>query len=149
MIIYVDADACPTVIKDIIVRASLRLTVTTIFIANQAVKLPQSEYISMLIVEKGPDIADDKIAELASKDDLVISEDIPLADRVIEKDALVITTRGELYTKENIKQRLATRDLLNNLRDAGIETGGPAQFSQKDARMFANQLDRLLTKYFK
>ncbi len=147
MKIYVDADACPTVIKDILVRAAIRVRLPIIFIANQVVKLLESEYISMIIVDAGPDIADDKIVELVTDGDLVISEDIPLADRVIAKEAFVISTRGELYTKDNIKHRLAIRDLLNDLRSAGIETGGPAQLNQKDIRMFANQLDRFLTKH--
>ncbi len=147
MKIYVDADACPVAIKDILIRAAIRLKLPIIFIANQPVNLPESKYISMIIVDAGPDIADDKIVELVTDSDLVISEDIPLADRVIEKNAFVISTRGELYTKENIKQRLATRDLLNELRNAGIQTGGPGQFSQKEIRMFANQLDRFLTKH--
>ncbi len=147
MKIYVDADACPTAVKDILVRAAIRTQLKIIFVANQPVKLPQSENIAMLIVEAGPDIADDKIVELAKAGDLVVSEDIPLADRVIAKGTFVITTRGGLFTKENIKQRLATRDLLNDLRSAGVETGGPAQFSQKDIRNFANQFDRFLTKY--
>lgn len=149
MKIYVDADACPTAIKDILLRAAFRLKLKIIFIANQPVKIPDSEYASLLIVDAGPDIADDKIVELVTSGDLVISEDIPLADRVIEKKAFIISTRGELYTKENIKQRLATRDLMNELRSAGVETGGPAQLKQKDIRMFANQLDRFLTKYYK
>lgn len=146
MKIYVDADACPTSIKEILIRAALRLNIMAIFVANQHVKLPKSDYISMLIVESGPDIADDKIVELVTNGDLVVSEDIPLADRVIEKGAFVISTRGELYTENNIKQRLATRDLLTELRNAGLETGGPSQFTQKDIRMFANQLDKLLTQ---
>jgi len=149
MKIYVDADSCPTAIKEILVRASIRVSLPLIFIANQPVKLPGSEYITMIIVNEGPDIADDKIFELVSEGDLVISEDIPLADRVIEKGAFVISMRGELYTKENIKQRLAVRDLLSDLRSAGLETGGPARFKQRDSRMFADQLDRFLTKYCK
>ncbi len=146
MKIYVDADACPTVIKDILIRAAIRVNVDIIFIANQPVKLPVSQLVAMLVVDAGPDIADDKIVELAAKGDLVISEDIPLADRVIAKEAFVISTRGELLNKENIKQRLATRDLLNDLRNAGVETGGPSQFTQKDTRNFANQLDRFLSR---
>ena len=147
MKIYVDADSCPTVIKDILVRAAIRVTVPIVFIANQPVKLPESDIISMIIVEAGPDIADDKIVELVSEGDLVISEDIPLADRVIDKEAYVFSTRGDPFTKENIKQKLATRDLLNELRSVGVETGGPNQLGQKDVRSFANQLDRFLTKY--
>ncbi|PKL37473.1 MAG: YaiI/YqxD family protein [Spirochaetae bacterium HGW-Spirochaetae-1] len=147
MKILVDADACPSAIKDILIRAAERVRIPVIFIANQHVRLPVSDYISMILVEAGPDIADDRIVELAEDGDIVISEDIPLADRAIDKGAFIISTRGELYTKENIKQRLATRDLLNDLRSAGIETGGPDRLSQKDIRMFANQLDRFLTKH--
>ncbi len=149
MKIYVDADACPVVIKDILIRAATRLNFQIIFIANQPIRVPESELISMIVVEAGPDIADNKIVELAEEGDLVVSEDIPLADRVISKGAFIISTRGELYTKENIKQRLATRDLLSELRNVGVETGGPAGFSQKDTRLFANQLDRFLTKIIK
>ncbi len=147
MKIYVDADACPVAVKDILVRAATRMSLHIIFIANQPVKLPGSEFVSMITVEAGPDIADHKIVELVDAGDLVISEDIPLADRVIAQNAFVISTRGELYTKENIKHRLATRDLLNELRNAGIDTGGPSGLTPKDIRMFANQLDRFLNKY--
>jgi len=146
MNIYVDADACPRTIREILIRAAIRVNLPIIFVANQSINLQQAKNVSMLIVPQGPDIADDKIAELVTDGDLVISEDIPLADRVIEKGGTVISTRGSLYTKENIKQRLATRDLLNDLRSAGIETGGVPMFSPKDARTFANQLDRFLAK---
>jgi len=143
--IFVDADACPTVIKDIIIRAAERLKIVTCFVANQPVKIPPSPYLSMIIVESGFDIADDKIADETAIGDLVISEDIPLADRVIEKGGTVITTHGDFLTKENIKSRLSARNLMSELRNAGIECGGPAPFSQRDIRTFANQLDTFLS----
>ncbi len=146
MNIFIDADACPTAVKDIIVRAAVRKGLPAFFVANQPVKLPKSDNISMIIVDAGPDEADKRIVEMVHAGDLVVSEDIPLADSVIEKGAYVITTRGELLTKENIKERLSVRDLMNDLRDSGIETGGPSGFKQKDIRNFANQFDRFLTR---
>lgn len=149
MRIFVDADACPNPIKDIIIRAAERLKIKTLFIANQPVKLPNSKYISMTLVENGFDIADDKIADEILEGELVITEDIPLADRIITNKGFVISTHGELFTAENIKQRLATRNFLSELRNAGIESGGPSPFSQKDIRNFANQLDRFLSKNYR
>ncbi|MBN2771757.1 MAG: YaiI/YqxD family protein [Spirochaetes bacterium] len=146
MTIYVDADACPTAIRDILLRAAERKKISIIFVANSALKLPESVFVSMRVVEKGPDIADDWIAINAAKGDLVISEDIPLADRVIEHGAVVLSTRGVFLDKANIKARLATRDLLSDLRDSGVETGGPPPFDQRTVRNFANGLDRFLQK---
>ena len=149
MKIYVDADACPAVIKNILLRAVERISIHMVFVANVNVNTFQSNYIFSIVVPQGPDIADDKIVELVEQGDLVITEDIPLADRVIEKGAVVITPRGNLCNKENIKERLAIRDLLEDLRNNGINTSGPSTFSQKDRHTFANQLDRYLTKYYK
>ena len=147
MNILVDADACPSAVRDIIVRAAERRHIKTTFIANQKISVPDNDLFEMIVVEQGPDEADDRIVELAVQGDLVVSEDIPLADRVIARGATVITTRGVLYTGDNIKGRLATRDLLETLRSSGIETGGPPPFTQKDRRMFADQLDRYLAKH--
>ena len=149
MKIYVDADACPRSIKNIIIKASDRLNIETFFVANTPIPIPNIKNIEMIVVENGADIADDKIVELTNEGDLVISEDIPLADRVVSKGGFVISTHGDIYTIDNIKSRLATRDLLSELREMGIDTGGQAQFSQKDIRTFANQLDRFLTKNIK
>ena len=146
MKIYVDADACPRAIRDILTRAATRREILIYFVANQPIPFEKSKVTSMITVTAGPDIADDRIVELVEAGDLVISEDIPLADRIVTKGGFVISPHGEIFTTENIKSRLATRDLLSELRDMGIDTGGQAQFSQKDTRMFANQLDRFLTK---
>jgi uncharacterized protein YaiI (UPF0178 family) len=146
MRIYVDADGFPKAAKDILVRSALRLGVPVLFVANKPVRHEPSELISSLVVPEGPDIADDRIAELAAPGDLVVTADIPLADRVVSKGALALNPRGKLYTEENIKNRLALRDLLSELRDGGLMTGGPPTFSRKDCQAFADQLDRFLVK---
>ena len=147
MHIYVDADAFPKVIQEILFRAIERVRVPLILISNKHVRYPNSELISRLIVGEGPDVADDKIVELVQHGDLVITADIPLASRVIDKGAYSIDPRGELFTKTNIKHRLAMRDLMDELRKNGEITGGPASFNQKNVQEFANQLDRFLTKH--
>jgi len=146
MRIYVDADGFPKMAKDILVRAALRLRVPVVFVANKPVRHEPSVLFSSLIVPEGPDIADDRIAELAAPGDLVVTADIPLADRVVEKGAFALNPRGKLYTEENIKDRLAVRDLLSELRDGGLMTGGPPAFGRKDGQAFADQLDRFLVK---
>jgi hypothetical protein len=135
MRIYVDADGFPGAVKDILIRAVLRVQVPLVFVANKPIRHDPSELISSLIVPGGPDIADDRIAA-----------DIPLADRVVAKGAFALNPRGQLYSEENIKDRLALRDLLATLRDGGLLTGGPPPFSRKDCRAFADQLDRFLVK---
>jgi uncharacterized protein len=147
MHIYVDADSCPVVIKDILYRAAERVHIPLVLVANQYLKIPESAYISCIEVKAGPDIADDRIVEMVETDDLVVYADLPLADRVISKGGFVLNPRGIFYTVENIKDRLAMRDLMDVLRSGGIDTGGPAQFSQKDRQAFANQLDRFLSKH--
>jgi len=149
MQIFVDADACPVAVKEILFRSAERLSISLVLVANQKIQIPQSDYISGIVVEAGPDIADDRIVELADEGDLVISADIPLADRVIRKGAYVIDPRGDIFSSENIKERLAVRDLMADLRDGGMETGGPRAFSAADRKAFADQLDRFLTKHFK
>ena len=152
MKIYVDADGFPRSARDILIRAALRLSVPVVFVANKAVRYASSPLLSSLIVSSGPDIADDRIVELALPGDLVVTADIPLADRVVSKGAYALNPRGKLYTEENIKEHLAVRDLLSELRDGGqisSETGGPAAYGQKDGRAFANQLDRLLVRLLK
>lgn len=146
MRIYVDADGFPKAAKDILIRVVLRLRVPVVFVANKPIRHNPSELISTLTVPEGPDIADDRIAELAAPGDLVITADIPLADRVVAKGAFALNPRGKLYTEENIKDRLAMRDLLSELRDGGLMTGGPPAFGRKNRQAFADQLDRFLIK---
>lgn len=149
MKIYVDADGFPRAANEILVRAALRLSVPLIFVANKPIRREASPLISTLLVSAGPDIADDRIAELAEPGDLVVTADIPLADRVVGKGAFALNPRGKLYTEENIKDRLALRDLLSGLRDEGLMTGGPSAFGKKDCQAFADQLDRFLVRRLK
>jgi len=149
MEILVDADAFPNAIKDILFRAVERFRIPLTLVANQYVTVDKSAYISSIIVPAVSDVADDRIVELVQQGDLVITADIPLADRVVAKGAYAINPRGELYTEENIKDRLAMRDLMSELRDGGVITGGPPSFSRKDRQAFSNQLDRFLTKHYK
>jgi uncharacterized protein YaiI (UPF0178 family) len=149
MLIYVDADGFPRAAKDILIRAALRLGVSVVFVANKPVRRDPSPLISSLLVPGGPDIADDRIIELAEQGDLVITADIPLADRVVSKRAFALNPRGKLYTEENIKDRLALRDLLSDLRDGGLMTGGPPAFGKRDCQAFADQLDRFLIRRLK
>jgi hypothetical protein len=144
MQIYVDADGFPRAAKDILIRAARRLGLPVVFVANKLVHHDPSHLISSLLVPGGPDIADDRIVKLVEPGDLVVTADIPLADRVVTKGAFALTPRGKLYTEENIKDRLALRDLLSELRDGGLMTGGPPAFGRKDCQAFADQLDRFL-----
>lgn len=147
MAIWVDADACPSVIKDILYRAAVRTKTPLTLVANQPLKVPGSPFIKTLQVMKGFDVADNEIVQRASAHDLVITADIPLASEVIDKDAVALNPRGELYTKENIRQRLNMRDFMDTLRSSGIQTGGPAPLNQQDRQNFANQLDKYLVKF--
>ncbi|MEA3465613.1 MAG: YaiI/YqxD family protein [Thermodesulfobacteriota bacterium] len=146
MRIWVDADACPRVIKDILFRAAERKKVRLTLVANQPLRSPPSQYIDSLVVGSGFDVADDKIVELLIAGDLVITADIPLAAAVIKKEGHAINPRGEFYTPENIHERLAVRNMLDELRGCGVETGGPAAFAAGDKQAFANQLDRFLAR---
>lgn len=146
MKIYVDADAIPLVIREILYRAAERTGVPVILVANTVLKFPHSHFISGIVVPSGPDEADDRIAEMAGAGDLVITADIPLASRVIEKGALVIDSRGSMFSQDNIKERLSMRNFMEDLRNSGIDTGGPSAFTSKDRQAFANQLDRILAK---
>ncbi|MGL4369069.1 MAG: YaiI/YqxD family protein [Spirochaetota bacterium] len=145
MRIYIDADAIPVAIREILFRAAEKNRIITVLVANQKTKHPDSEFISSVAVPAGPDEADDFIAENVLKGDLVITADIPLADRVITRGGHVISHRGEMYTADNIKERLTMRDFMAALRDSGIDSGGPAPLSQKDRREFAGQLDRFMS----
>ena len=144
--IWVDADACPKVIKEILFRAADRVCVPVILIANQPIQIPRSRHIRSVQVAAGFDVADNYIVQQLETGDLVITADIPLAAEVIAKGGLALNPRGELYTEDNIRQRLNMRDFMDTLRSSGVDTGGPASFSQADRQAFANQLDRLLAK---
>ena len=149
MKIWVDADACPIVIKDILYKAAERTKIQLTMVANQHIRTPPSKYITSLQVTSGFDVADDKIVELCNAGDLVITSDIPLADEVIEKGGLALSSRGELFTVENIKPRLNIRDFMDTMRSSGVNSGGPPPLNQSDRQSFANHLDRLLTRYGK
>jgi uncharacterized protein YaiI (UPF0178 family) len=146
MKIWVDADACPVVIKEILFRAAERTQVQTTLLANHFLKIPPSKVISFVQVSSGFDIADDEIVKRAVQGDLVITADIPLAAEVVEKGCLALNPRGELYTMSNIKQRLNIRDFMDTMRASGIQTGGVPPISQADRQAFANNLDKLLAK---
>ena len=147
MKIYVDADACPNVIKEILFKSVERLKVPLMLVANQFVRSPESEYISSMIVSAGLDEADERIVEMLEPGDLVITADIPLVTDIIDKGGHAINPRGELYTLDSIGQRRSMRDFMTELRNTGAEvSGGPPAFSAKDRQNFANQLDRFLTK---
>lgn len=147
MRIWVDADACPRVIKEILFRAAERKQISLTLVANQPLRTPASNYISSMVVGAGFDVADDKIVELLAAGDLVVTADIPLAAATIRKQGHALNPRGEFYTPENIQERLAVRNMLDELRGCGVETGGPAPFSAADKQAFANQLDRFLTTF--
>jgi uncharacterized protein YaiI (UPF0178 family) len=142
--IWVDADACPRVIKEILFRAADRVHIPVILVANQHIPVPGSPHIRSIQVAGGFDVADNYIVRQVEAGDLVITADIPLADEVINKGGLALNPRGELYTRENIRQRLNMRDFLETMRSSGVDTGGPPVFNQSDRMAFANQLDRLL-----
>lgn len=146
MKIWVDADACPVVIKDILFRASKRTAVQLTLVANQPVSIPPSPHINFIQVAHGFDVADNEIVKRVSTGDLVITGDIPLAADVIEKGGHALNPRGELYTVDNIKARLSMRDFMDTLRSSGVDTGGPAALSQGDRQAFANHLDKILSR---
>jgi len=142
--IWIDADACPKPVKEVVFKASARLKITVILVANSYLSIPHSPFIKLIQVEKGADVADFYIVEHVEKSDLVITADIPLAGHIVEKGATAINPRGEIYTQENISERLSMRNFMQELRDSGVQTGGPAPFGVKDKEMFANSLNRLL-----
>ncbi len=149
MKIWVDADACPVVIKDILFKAAERRGVKVTLVANQLVQIPKSRYINFIQVAQGFDVADNEIVKRMNAGDLVITSDIPLAADVIEKGGLALSPRGEMYTENNIKARLNMRDFMETLRSSGVDTGGPAAMNQGDRKAFANHFDRLITQYVK
>ena len=146
MQIWVDADACPNVIKDILFRAAERRKIVTTLVANQLIRIPPSSYIKALQVPAGFDVADNKIAELTRPGDLVITADIPLAAQVLARGGHALNPRGEFYTQDNIREYLTLRNFMDGLRAGGVDTGGPAPFAMNDRQMFANQLDRFLAR---
>ena len=149
MQIWVDADACPGVIKEILFRAAERTHIPVTLVANQPLRTPPSRYIKSLQVPPGFDVADNKIAQQVETGDLVITADIPLAAQVIERGGHALNPRGEFYTPDNIKERLGMRNFMDELRGGGMDTGGPAPFNQGDRQAFANQLDRFLKQHGK
>ncbi|MBS7456512.1 YaiI/YqxD family protein [Coralloluteibacterium stylophorae] len=146
MHLWIDADACPNVIKDILFRAAERAQVEMTLVANQWVRTPPSRFVRSIQVAGGPDVADDAIVERMAAGDLVVTADIPLAARAIEKGGHALNPRGELYTRDTIAQRLSMRNFMDELRGAGVDTGGPAALHPRDRQAFANALDRLLAR---
>ena len=146
MKIWVDADACPNVIKDILFRAAKRTETKMILVANASIATPSSPFISTVRVEQGFDQADDYIVQHMEAYDLVITADIPLAASVVEKKGIAINPRGEMYTENNMKQRLGIRDMMEVLRGSGVNVGGPPTFTLKEKTAFANALDKILAK---
>lgn len=149
MQIWVDADACPNVIKDILFRAAERVKVRLILVANQPVSTPPSAWITSLRVKKGFDVADNEIIKRLEPGDLVITADIPLAAEAIAKGGFALNPRGEFYSGANIRERLNMRDFMETLRSSGIQTGGPAALNQRDRQAFSNELDRFLARNLK
>lgn len=146
MQIWVDADACPGVIKDMLFRVADRTGIMVTLVANRALRTPPSRHIRSVVVPAGFDVADNEIVRLTQLGDLVITADIPLAAAVVEKDATALNPRGELYTRANIGQHLSMRNFMEELRSSGMETGGPAAFSAGDGRAFARELDRFVQR---
>lgn len=146
MHIWVDADACPRVIKDILFRAAERTNTTMTLVANQLINTPPTPLINAIRVPAGFDVADNYIVQKLAEGDLVITADIPLAAEVVENKGIALNPRGELYTTENIRQLLSMRDFMDTLRNTGVETGGPKSLNEQDRRTFANELDSLLAK---
>lgn len=146
MKIWVDADACPGVIKEILFRAAERTQIETTLVANQLLRVPPSPYIRALQVPAGFDVADNRIAQEVQPGDLVITADIPLAAQVIEREGFALNPRGEFYTRDNIRERLTMRNFMEELRGSGVDISGPSSFSQSDRQAFAAQLDRFLAR---
>lgn len=149
MKIWVDADACPGAVRDIVLTASRKRQVSTIFVANKPLALPLSDLVQFVQVGNTPDAADGYIVERAEKGDLVITQDIPLAHPLVHSGIVVISPRGQIFDEHNIGERLSIRDMMQDMRDVGIMTGGPKQFGEKEKREFASSFDRELTKLLK
>jgi uncharacterized protein YaiI (UPF0178 family) len=149
MAIWVDADACPKVIKDILLRSAQRTNIALNFVANQHISVPNVANIKSIRVPAGFDVADDEIVRRCEQNDLVITSDLPLASEVIDKGAQVLTPRGEVLDQENIKARLNMRDFLESMRSSGIQSGGPDKMNQNDRQNFANKLDHYIVAWSK
>lgn len=149
MKIWVDADACPVVIKEILYRAAERAQIVTTLVANKLLRTPPSPYLRAIQVEAGFDVADNRIVQELAAGDLVITADIPLASEVIENNGHALNPRGEFYSKENIQERLTMRNFMEELRASGVETSGPSAFSSADRKTFAAQLDKFLANTIK
>jgi uncharacterized protein len=147
--LWVDADACPNVIKDILFRAAERKNIVCTLVANQFIPVPKVDWLKSIQVPAGFDVADDRIVELIQSGDLAITADIPLAAKVVEKGAFALNPRGTFYTAENIKQRLTMRNFMEELRSSGVQVGGPPTFNQQDRMAFANALDRFIAQHLK
>ncbi|MCP5425174.1 MAG: YaiI/YqxD family protein [Gammaproteobacteria bacterium] len=147
MKIWIDADACPNPIKEVVYRASKRLTISVTLVANRPLKTPASRLIQAIQVSQGFDVADHYLIGHAARGDLVVTGDIPLAAELIERGIAALNPRGEMYTRDNVGERLATRNLMEDLRATGMVGGGPAPFSERDKQAFANSLDRWLAQY--
>ena len=149
MQIWVDADACPKPVRDILIRTANRMEIAVTFISNQYHRIPQSKFLKAIQVPGGFDLADEYIVDQIEKDDLVITADIPLASLVIERNAFALNPRGKLYTIENIQDSLTMRNLKDELRSSGVDTGGQKPFNHKNREIFANQLDKFMRRYWK
>ena len=147
MQIWVDADACPKVIRDILFRAVKRVKVNITLVANRPLRIPTSPFIKSILVPSGLDVADEQIIQQVQSGDLVITADIPFAAAVIDKGAVVLTPRGKVYTKDNIGEQLSIRNFMDGLRGSGVETGGPPRLNNKDREIFANELNKFFTNY--
>jgi hypothetical protein len=147
MKIWVDADACPAVIKEVLFRAAERTRIAVTLVANHALRVPRSPHVTMLRVQSGFDVADNEIVRRVRAGDLVITGDIPLAAAVIDKGGQALNPRGELYTADSIRDRLVMRDFMDTLRASGVETGGPSALSQGDRNAFASHLDKILSAH--
>lgn len=149
MQIWIDGDACPVEIKELLYRAAVRVKMKLTLVANQTIRIPRSEFISLLTVPSGLNVADKQIVELLSPGDLVVTADIPLAAHVVQKGGIAIDPRGDVFTEANIGERITMRNLMDELRGSDLVMGGPAPYGPKDKQAFANQLDRILAKRLK
>ncbi|HAZ13133.1 MAG: hypothetical protein A2X86_15325 [Bdellovibrionales bacterium GWA2_49_15] len=144
--IWIDADACPKVIKEVIFKASARLQLEVVMVANSSMIIPKSPFIRLVTVESGADVADSYIVSEIKASDIVITADIPLAALVVEKQATALNVRGEIYTEENVREKLSMRNFMKELRDSGVETGGPEAFGAKDKERFTNAFNKILNR---
>jgi uncharacterized protein len=149
MKIWVDADACPADIKELIIRTARRLKIPAVFVANKYISVPDSAYVSTVRVDLGPEVVDEYIAQYGEACDFAVTQDIPLASALVPKGVTVINPRGELYTEENIRERLSIRNFMHDIREAGTITPGPKQFGQREKQRFSDTFDRELTKCIK